>query len=151
MSVAQSLYEGVDLGEQGAVGLITYMRTDSTRVANEAQAETRQFVSETYGDAFLPASPPVYKTKGSAQDAHEAIRPTSVFRTPDAVAKFLKPEELKLYRLIWMRFVASQMRPALFDVTTADIDAKGSRWTSSRCSRNSTSRSRRRASRKRPL
>jgi DNA topoisomerase I len=125
MSVAQSLYEGMELGAQGAVGLITYMRTDSTRVAAEAQAEARKFVTEQYGERFLPQSPPQYKSKGSAQDAHEAIRPTSVYRTPDSVAKYLKPEELKLYRLIWMRFVASQMSAAIFDVTTADIGAAG--------------------------
>ncbi len=121
MSIAQSLYEGVDLGSQGSVGLITYMRTDSVRVSNDAQVEAIEFVRQQYGDAYLPAKPPVYKTKGSAQDAHEAIRPTSVFRTPDSVAQFMKPEELKLYKLIWMRFVASQMSHAIFDVTTAEI------------------------------
>jgi DNA topoisomerase-1 len=125
MSVAQSLYEGVELGEQGSVGLITYMRTDSTRVAGEAQAEARKFIGDQYGAAFVPDSPPVYKSKGGAQDAHEAIRPTSVYRTPDSIKGYLKPDELKLYRLIWMRFVASQMRPAVFDVTTADILANG--------------------------
>jgi len=125
MSVAQALYEGVDLGSQGAVGLITYMRTDSTRVANEAQAEAREFINSQYGPNFVPANPPQFKSKGSAQDAHEAIRPTSVFRTPDSVSQYLKPEELKLYRLIWQRFVASQMNPAVYDVTSADIDANG--------------------------
>jgi DNA topoisomerase-1 len=125
MSVAQSLYEGVELGSQGSVGLITYMRTDSTRVASEAQTEAREFISQQYGPTYVPSSPPQYQSKGSAQDAHEAIRPTSVFRTPDAVAQYLKPEELKLYRLIWQRFVASQMNPAIYDVTTADIDANG--------------------------
>jgi DNA topoisomerase-1 len=125
MSIAQSLYEGVELGEQGAVGLITYMRTDSTRVAKEAQEEAREFIAQQFGPNFLPPSPPQYKSRGSAQEAHEAIRPTSVFRTPDSVAGFLKPEELKLYRLVWNRFVASQMAPALFDVTTADIGAAG--------------------------
>ncbi len=125
MQVAQSLYEGVELGAEGATGLITYMRTDSTRVASEAQADARTFISSQYGDAYLPANPPQYKTRGSAQDAHEAIRPTSVARTPDAIAQHLSPEQLRLYRLIWQRFVASQMQPAVFDVTSADIVAKG--------------------------
>jgi DNA topoisomerase I len=123
MSVAQSLYEGVELGAQGSVGLITYMRTDSTRVASEAQTEAREYIAKQFGEDFLPPSPPQYKTKSAAQDAHEAIRPTSVFRTPESIAEFLKPEEYRLYRLIWQRFVASQMKAALFDVTTADVDA----------------------------
>ena len=125
MSVAQQLYEGIDLGEQGAVGLITYMRTDSTRVAQEAQQETREFIGSYYGPEYIPAKPPIYRSRNSAQDAHEAIRPTSVLRTPDAVEQYLNPEQLKLYRLIWQRFVASQMAPAIFDVTSADIDAAG--------------------------
>ena len=125
MSVAQQLYEGVELGEAGSVGLITYMRTDSTRVASEAQQEARSYVGEFFGAAYVPASPRQYAAKGGAQDAHEAIRPTSVYRTPDSVAKHLSAEQLKLYRLIWQRFVASQMNPAVFDVTTADIDANG--------------------------
>src|SRR5579871_789457 len=125
MSVAQDLYEGIELGELGHVGLITYMRTDSVRVATEAQAEARRFVAEKYGPAYVPEAPRQYKTKGSAQDAHEAIRPTSVFRDPDSVAPYLSAEQQRLYRLIWQRFVASQMNPAIMDVTTADIAATG--------------------------
>jgi DNA topoisomerase-1 len=125
MSVAQQLYEGIELGEQGSVGLITYMRTDSVRVAAEAQAEARQYIGEKYGPAYVPDAPKQFKTKGSAQDAHEAIRPTSVLREPDAIAKYLNAEQLRLYRLIWQRFVASQMNPAVMDVTTADIAATG--------------------------
>ncbi len=123
MMLAQRLYEGVELGKEGSVGLITYMRTDSTRVSEEALAEVRGLIRERYGEAYLPASPNVYRTKKDAQDAHEAIRPTSVARTPESVAPHLSEDELKVYRLIWMRFVASQMNPALFDQTTIDIDA----------------------------
>ncbi|HEV2472147.1 MAG TPA: type I DNA topoisomerase [Chthonomonadales bacterium] len=123
MSVAQSLYEGIELGDQGSVGLITYMRTDSARVAVEAQNEARTFIDERYGPEFVPQTPRQFKAKGAAQDAHEAIRPTSVLREPESISKFLKPEQLKLYRLIWQRFVASQMNPAVMDVTTADINA----------------------------
>ncbi|MCC6728311.1 MAG: type I DNA topoisomerase [Chthonomonadales bacterium] len=125
MSTAQQLYEGVELGGEGSVGLITYMRTDSTRVAAEAQAEARAFLGETYGANYLPAQPPQYRARSAAQDAHEAIRPTSAFRTPESVAEFLSNEQVRLYRLIWQRFIASQMPPAIFDVTTADIDAAG--------------------------
>ena len=125
MMLAQGLYEGKELGKEGAVGLITYMRTDSTRVSDDALSEVRGFVAERYGQEFVPGSPNVYKTKKDAQDAHEAIRPTSVLRTPESLEKLLAEDELKLYRLIWMRFVASQMMPALFDQTTIDIAAKG--------------------------
>ncbi|HEX4165333.1 MAG TPA: type I DNA topoisomerase [Bryobacteraceae bacterium] len=125
MMLAQGLYEGKELGKEGSVGLITYMRTDSTRVSEDALAEVRGLVTERYGKPYLPASPNVYKTKKDAQDAHEAIRPTSVLRTPESLEKFLAEDELKLYRLIWMRFIASQMNPALLDQTTIDIDAKG--------------------------
>jgi DNA topoisomerase I len=135
MSVAQSLYEGVELGDQGSVGLITYMRTDSVRVAAEAQTEAQQFIREKYDStldavqrrlyAYAPDAPKQFKTKGSAQDAHEAIRPTSVYREPDLIARYLSAEQLKLYRLIWQRFVASQMNPAVMDLTTADIRATG--------------------------
>ncbi len=125
MSVAQQLYEGVELGGHGSVGLITYMRTDSVRVASEAQGEARKFIQETYGVSYVPSTARQYKTAGAAQDAHEAIRPTSVYRTPDSIAKDLSPEQLKLYRLIWQRFVASQMEPAVFDVTTVEIGANG--------------------------
>src|SRR5690242_10528910 len=125
MMLAQRLYEGIELGKEGAVGLITYMRTDSTRIAGEAIEEVRGFVSEKYGAQYLPQSPNVYKSKKEAQDAHEAIRPSAVMRTPDVVEKYLSDDELKLYRLIWMRFVASQMMPAVFDQTTIDVNAKG--------------------------
>ena len=123
MMLAQRLYEGMELGPEGSVGLITYMRTDSTRVSADALAEAREFVRTDYGAAYLPAEPIVYKTKKGAQDAHEAIRPTSVLRTPESVAKYLGEDELKLYRLIWQRFVASQMNPALFDHTAIDVRA----------------------------
>jgi DNA topoisomerase-1 len=125
MMLAQSLYEGKELGKEGAVGLITYMRTDSTRVSEDALQEVRAFVKERYGDAYRPETPNVYKTKKDAQDAHEAIRPTSVLRTPDSLEGLLAEDELKIYRLIWMRFVASQMTPAVFDQTTIDISATG--------------------------
>src|SRR5262245_65553963 len=123
MMIAQHLYEGVDVGEEGSVGLITYMRTDSTRVSDAALNEVRGFVNEQYGANYLPDKAVHYRSTKDAQDAHEAIRPTDVTRTPDSLAKYLKPEELKLYRLIWQRFVASQMMPALFDQTTIDIKA----------------------------
>ncbi len=125
MMLAQRLYEGVELGSEGSVGLITYMRTDSTRVSQDALDEVRGLIKERYGDAFVPATPNVYKSKKDAQDAHEAIRPSSARRTPEQVAPYLQEDELKLYRLIWMRFVASQMTPAIFDQTTIDVSAKG--------------------------
>jgi DNA topoisomerase-1 len=125
MMLAQRLYEGVELGKEGSVGLITYMRTDSTRVSEDALKEVRAYITERYGADVLPESPNVYKSKKDAQDAHEAIRPTSVLHTPDAVAKYLAEDELKLYRLIWNRFVASQMTPAIYDQTTIDVTAKG--------------------------
>ncbi|HEY6804565.1 MAG TPA: type I DNA topoisomerase [Pyrinomonadaceae bacterium] len=123
MMIAQKLYEGVELGDEGSVGLITYMRTDSTRVSDAALGEVRDFIGRQYGDAYLPEKAVHYRSKKDAQDAHEAIRPTEVGRTPDSLAKYLKPEELKLYRLIWQRFVASQMTSAIFDQTTIDIAA----------------------------
>jgi DNA topoisomerase-1 len=123
MGVAQRLYEGVDVGTEGTTGLITYMRTDSPRVAPEAIAGAREWIEKHLGAKYLPASPNQYKGKKAAQDAHEAIRPTDVARTPDSIARFLTEEQLKLYRLIWQRFVASQMTPAIFDVTTAKIAA----------------------------
>ncbi|MGE5489150.1 MAG: type I DNA topoisomerase [bacterium] len=126
MMLAQRLYEGVEMGRQGPVGLITYMRTDSTRVANEALDEVRSFIRDKFGRPYLPESPNIYRSKKDAQDAHEAIRPTSVERTPESVARYLQEDELKLYRLIWMRFVASQMTPAVFDQTTIDVGARGS-------------------------
>jgi DNA topoisomerase I len=126
MGLAQRLYEGIELGKEGSVGLITYMRTDSTRVSDDALADARKLIGERYGEQYLPATPNVYKTKKQAQDAHEAIRPTSVAHTPDEIAKYLSEDELKLYRIIWMRFVASQMTPAVFDQTTIEVTAKGS-------------------------
>jgi DNA topoisomerase-1 len=125
MMLAQALYEGKELGAEGAVGLITYMRTDSTRVSEDALTEVRTFVTERYGPDFVPAAPNTYKTKKDAQDAHEAVRPTSVLRTPESLEGVLAEDELKLYRLIWMRFIASQMTPALLDQTTIDINAAG--------------------------
>jgi len=123
MGVAQRLYEGVEIGAEGPVGLITYMRTDSPRIAPEAIAGAREWIGKQLGAKYLPASPNVYKGKKAAQDAHEAIRPTDTARTPESIAKYLTDEQLKLYRLIWQRFVASQMMPAIFDVTTAKIAA----------------------------
>ncbi|HET7113286.1 MAG TPA: type I DNA topoisomerase [Pyrinomonadaceae bacterium] len=123
MMLAQKLYEGVELGPEGSIGLITYMRTDSTRVSDAALSEVREFVGRQYGNEYLPEKAVHYRSKKDAQDAHEAIRPTEIARTPDSLAKYLKPEELKLYRLIWQRFVASQMMPAVFDQTTIDINA----------------------------
>jgi DNA topoisomerase-1 len=127
MGVAQRLYEGVDIGPEGTVGLITYMRTDSPRVAPEAVEGAREWIGKQLGAKYLPASPNVYKGKKAAQDAHEAIRPTDAARTPESVARYLTEEQLKLYRLIWQRFVASQMMPAIFDVTTAKIAAVSSK------------------------
>lgn len=124
MRLAQKLYEGVDLGAEGPVGLITYMRTDSTRVANVAITAVREYIQQAYGPDYLPAKANAYKSRKTAQEAHEAIRPTDVNRTPEAVKAFLEPDELKLYELIWKRFVASQMQPARLLVTTADISAQ---------------------------
>jgi DNA topoisomerase-1 len=123
MMVAQKLYEGVELGPEGSVGLITYMRTDSTRVSDAALQEVRDFVAGQYGAPYLPEKPVFYRSKKDAQDAHEAIRPTDVSRTPDSLERFLSRDEYKLYRLIWQRFVASQMTAAVFDQTTIDIEA----------------------------
>ncbi|MBM4288250.1 MAG: type I DNA topoisomerase [Deltaproteobacteria bacterium] len=123
MRLAQRLYEGVDLGPEGPVGLITYMRTDSTRVAGVAVAAVRDFIQQEFGPDYLPAKPHAYKSRKSAQEAHEAIRPTDVTRTPASLAAFLEKDELRLYELIWKRFVASQMQPARLLVTTADIAA----------------------------
>jgi DNA topoisomerase I len=124
MMIAQRLYEGVELGEEGLVGLITYMRTDSVRVSNEALAEVREYIKSQFGAEYLPESPNTYKEKKAAQAAHEAIRPTSVLRHPDQIKQYLKEDEYKVYKLIWQRFVASQIMPAVFDQTTVDIDAK---------------------------
>ena len=124
MGVAQRLYEGVEIGKEGTVGLITYMRTDSTRVSPDAIVEAREYVQKNLGPQYLPAKPNEYKSKKDAQDAHEAIRPTNVAFTPESIRKNLSEEQYKLYKLIWQRFVASQMVPAVFDQTTVDIAAK---------------------------
>ena len=123
MSIAQKLYEGIELGEEGPVGLITYMRTDSVRVSNDALVEARSYIKENYGDQYLPATPNTFKVKKSAQDAHEAIRPTFANKIPDSIKEFLSDEEYKLYKLIWQRFVASQMNPIIYDQTTLEIEA----------------------------
>ncbi|MDR9501376.1 MAG: type I DNA topoisomerase [Desulfurivibrionaceae bacterium] len=124
MTLAQRLYEGIEVGADGPTGLITYMRTDSTRINDEALAQVRDHIQAEIGPDFLPAKPNTYKRSKSAQDAHEAIRPTDVSLTPDKVAPYLEKDMLKLYTLIWKRFVASQMTPALFDQTTILIEAK---------------------------
>jgi DNA topoisomerase-1 len=124
MQIAQELYEGLDIGAEGTVGLITYMRTDSVRVAAEAQQEARQFIADRYGAEFVPPQPPQYKSKKGAQEAHEAIRPTAVTRTPDDLKPHLNPDQFRLYQLIWRRFVASQMKPAVLDTVTVDIAAQ---------------------------
>ena len=124
MMIAQRLYEGIELGDEGLVGLITYMRTDSTRVSAEAITEVREYIAEEYGANYLPDSPNTYKEKKEAQAAHEAIRPTSAARHPDQVKKYLQEDEFKVYKLIWQRFLASQMNTAVFDQTSVDIDAK---------------------------
>jgi DNA topoisomerase-1 len=123
MTVAQQLYEGIDVGGDGPVGLITYMRTDSVRVAAEAQQEARQWATERIGGEYVPEAPPVYRSRGSAQEAHEAIRPSDVTRDPKSVARFLTKDQLALYRLIWERFMASQLMPAVYDTVAADIAA----------------------------
>jgi DNA topoisomerase I len=124
MTLAQRLYEGRAVGEHGTVGLITYMRTDSVRTADEALVAVRDHIKTTYGEPALPAEARRYKQKKDAQDAHEAIRPTTLGLPPDAVTRYLEPDELKLYRLIWNRFVASQMNPAVSESTTVDIEAR---------------------------
>ncbi len=123
MMIAQQLYEGIELPGEGAVGLITYMRTDSTRVSEQAITDVREFIGTKFGPEFVPDKPNAYKTKADAQDAHEAIRPTSMQYDPESVRAHLTPDQYYLYRLIWNRFVASQMPPATFDETTVDIAA----------------------------
>ncbi|MGW8209548.1 MAG: type I DNA topoisomerase, partial [Syntrophobacteria bacterium] len=123
MAIAQRLYEGIELGTKGAVGLITYMRTDSTRIAKEAVADGRSWIQDNLGAEYLPKKAPVYPSRRGTQDAHEAIRPTAVARTPEAMASYLKKEELALYELIWKRFVASQMSPAQLDQTVMQVAA----------------------------
>jgi DNA topoisomerase-1 len=123
MRTAQQLYEGVEIGSEGAVGLITYMRTDSTRVAASALEAVREYITSKYDTEYLPAKPNTYKSKNArAQDAHEAVRPTDAERTPDLLKTALSPDQLKLYRLIWQRFVASQMTPLVYDTTTIDFN-----------------------------
>lgn len=121
MAIAQQLYEGIELGDEGSVGLITYMRTDSTRIADEALVEARDYIASSYGLEYLPQQARIYKTKKSAQDAHEAIRPTSMKREPKKLKKDLTREQLKLYELIWNRFISSQMKDAKLDQTTIEI------------------------------
>lgn len=131
MRIAQQLYEGVDLGPEGTVGLITYMRTDSVFISKEAQLKAREYIVASFGETYVPASLPVYKTRSKlAQEAHEGIRPTSVLRVPESVKNFLSRDQFKLYLLIWQRFVASQMAPAVYDTVSADIHASkaGSPW-----------------------
>jgi DNA topoisomerase I len=131
MRTAQQLYEGMDVGAEGAVGLITYMRTDSTRVAGSAAGEARDMVRSTFGDKYLPDAPRLWggKQQKGAQEAHEAIRPTSALRRPDQLRKSLDRDQLRLYELIWLRFVAGQMMPAVFDTTTADFDLQAENGT----------------------
>jgi DNA topoisomerase I len=127
MMIAQQLYEGLDIGEEGNTGLITYMRTDSINIAEVAQNEARQYILQTYGNDYLPSTPPVYKTRAkSAQEAHEAIRPTSAMRHPDKVRSYVSPEQFKLYQLIWCRFIASQMEAAIFDTLSVEVEGKSS-------------------------
>lgn len=122
MRIAQQLYEGIALDGNDLVGLITYMRTDSTNVAKQAQAEARNYIAQRYGEKFLPPKPPVYKTRAKgAQEAHEAIRPTSVFREPETIKEYLTRDQYRLYRLIWQRFVASQMEQAVYDTITVEV------------------------------
>ncbi|MBF8303568.1 MAG: topoisomerase, partial [Candidatus Dadabacteria bacterium] len=123
MTIAQKLYEGVELGDEGPAGLITYMRTDSVRVSEHAINEARGYIVEAYGADFLPEGPNIFKVKKSAHDAHEAIRPTSVIKSPDSVKIYLSEDEFELYKLIWQRFISCQMNPALYDQTTVEIEA----------------------------
>jgi DNA topoisomerase-1 len=123
MMLAQRLYEGVELGDEGSVALITYMRTDSVRVSNDALAQVRDHIGSSYGAKYLPEKPNFFKSKKDAQDAHEAVRPTDVARTPESVKPYLPDDMFRLYQMIWQRFVASQMMPAVFDQTTIDISA----------------------------
>ena len=124
MAVAQALYEGMDIGEGEASGLITYMRTDSVTIAESAQTEARSYIASKFGGDFVPSERRVYRTRSRlAQEAHEAIRPTAVMREPAAMRRFLNPDQYRLYDLIWKRFVPSQMASAVYDVTTLEVDA----------------------------
>ncbi|MDE3018559.1 MAG: type I DNA topoisomerase [Nitrospirota bacterium] len=127
MALAQQLYEGLEIGKEGPVGLITYMRTDSPRIAAEAAEEARQVIRERFGNDYLPTSPNVYKTQKAAQEAHEAIRPTSAHRDPESIKQFLERDQYMLYKLIWNRFIASQMVPAILEVTRVDCVPQGIR------------------------
>lgn len=124
MAVAQQLYEGVEIGEEGPLGLITYMRTDAVRLNEEAVQQVRGYIAEKFGKAFLPSTPNIFRSKKTAQGAHEAIRPTDVHRIPEALQRYLSKDQGKLYRLIWSRFVACQMSPAVYDTVGVDISAK---------------------------
>ena len=123
MQAAQQLYEGINIKGKGHIGLITYMRTDSLRIADDAMNEVRDFILQKYGEKYLPKTPKIYKTKKTAQDAHEAIRPSSVYIVPDEIKDSLSPDQYKLYKLIWERFTACQMKDAEYDVVTANVDA----------------------------
>lgn len=125
MMIAQQLYEGIDIGAAGTVGLISYIRTDSTRIAAPAQEEARSYVTEHFGADYIPETPRQYQSKSGAQDAHEAIRPTAVSRTPGEIKGFLTKDQLRLYELVWQRFLGSQMSPAILDTVTAEISAAG--------------------------
>lgn len=125
MLLAQQLYEGVEIGAEGPTGLITYMRTDSTRISDEAMAEARELIRSRFGPDYLPATPNVYKTQKTAQEAHEAIRPTSAARDPESIRRYLDHDQYNLYKLIWNRFIASQMVPAVLDVTRIDTSPVG--------------------------
>jgi DNA topoisomerase I len=125
MTLAQQLYEGIELGSEGAQGLITYMRTDSTRLSDDAVKDARAYINQTLGKEYVPEKPIEYKNKKNAQDAHEAVRPTSLEFTPEKVKSFLDEDQFKLYDLIWKRFLASQMEQAVFDQTTIEFDVKG--------------------------
>jgi DNA topoisomerase-1 len=127
MTLAQQLYEGIEIGAEGATGLITYMRTDSPRISNEAMTEARQVIQERFGSEYLPSTPNVYKTQKAAQEAHEAVRPTSAARDPESIRQFLDPDQYNLYKLIWNRFIASQMVPAILDVTRIDSAPVGTK------------------------
>lgn len=121
--LAQQLYEGIELGKAGGIGLITYMRTDSVRISEIAQEEAKDFIVDHYGEDYYPPEPRQFKSKGRAQEAHEAVRPTSILRTPDSMKEFLSRDQLRLYRLIWDRFLASQMSAAILDTLTVEVEA----------------------------
>jgi DNA topoisomerase-1 len=131
MRIAQQLYEGIDIGKEGTIGLVTYIRTDSIRIAETAQEETKEYIKNRFGTKYLPSKPRIFKTKSNAQNAHEAIRPTSVAREPDGIKSFLSRDQYRLYKLIWERFLASQMAEAQVDQTTVKILADNYEFTAS--------------------